>query len=52
MVVGRVLADPTLQLPQRIARGALGAELCAELGLTARPLHVHHQLARDGRATS
>ena len=47
VVVVGVLADPVLQLAQRIARRELRRELRAELGLTARPLHEQHELARD-----
>ena len=47
VVLGRVLADPALQLSERIARRALGAELGAELRLTSRALHVHDELSGD-----
>ncbi len=43
-----MLADPCLELAQRVPRGALRVELRAELRLTAGTLHVHDELARDG----
>lgn len=48
-VVGRVLGDPALHLPQGIAAGGLRGELGAELGLVARPAQEHHQVAGDGQ---
>jgi len=43
-----MLGHPGLDLPQRLALSALGAECSTELRLSAGSLHVHHQPSGDG----
>ena len=48
VVLGDVVGHEAKRFAQRLARGLLGDECCAELGLTSRAAQEQHEPAGDG----